>query len=120
MRLKHNVPPAAFRVDPITPEYQAEVDRATAKAVVDYERAQRRLRAAEERLERARERSARQTINAKRSRAIARELAVAAELVELRREELQRLEDMMRAAPASAEHRGVKSYSPVPRPGRQV
>lgn len=37
-----------------------------------------------------------------------------AELVELRREELLELEQMMRSAPASASHRGVKSYRPIP------
>lgn len=36
------------------------------------------------------------------------------EVLEMRREELRELEAMMRSVPASAEHRGIKSYRPVP------
>jgi hypothetical protein len=42
---------------------------------------------------------------------------VAAELVELRREELQRVEALMKGVPASAEHRGVRGFRPAPTPG---
>ena len=37
-----------------------------------------------------------------------------AELLEMRREELRELEAMMHSVPASAAHRGTKSYRPVP------
>ena len=116
MKLKHNVPAFEPRSATITPEFQAEVDRSTNKAMLAYERAQRRLSAAEARLARAEERSAKR-LDAQRQRVADRELKVAAELVELRREELQRVEALMKSAPASAEHRGVRGFRPVPQPG---
>lgn len=119
MKLKHNVPASAFQADPVTPEYQVEVDRATERLTVAYERAQRRLAAAEERLSRA-QRAAETAQHKKNAQSRAREAAVALELVELRREELQQIEALMKAAPASAEHRGTRSFRPVPRPGSQV
>lgn len=119
MKIKHKIPLCAYRSDPITPEYQAEVDRSTNKAMLEYERARRRLEAAERRLRKAEEAS-RVAGARKKVKATARELAVAAELVELRREELHRLEALMKNVPASAEHRGKRSYRPVPQPGRQV
>ncbi|MGI5247582.1 hypothetical protein [Dactylosporangium sp. CA-139066] len=120
MKLKHNVPARAFRSDPITPEYQAEVDRSTNKLMLDYERAQRRLRSAEERLERAEAKTAARAAKKKEAAAREHEARVAAELVELRREELQRIEALMKSAPASAQHRGTRSFRPIPAPGRQV
>lgn len=116
MKIRHNVPPLGLRSEPITPGYQAEVDRSTSKAMVAYERAQRRLRAAEQRLEQARAAQDR-AADKRAARAAKRELAVALELVELRREELRRVESLMKAAPASAEHRGVRGFRPVPKPG---
>lgn len=116
MKLTHNVPPTGLRSDPIDPAYQAEVDRSTDKAMVAYERAQRRLRSAEQRLDRAR--TARDLAADKRTaRAAKHELAVALELVELRREELRRVGALMKSSPASAEHRGVRGFRPVPTPG---
>jgi hypothetical protein len=113
MRLKHNVPARVLRSDPITPEYQAQVDRATSKAMVAYERAQRRLKSAESRLARA------QSTQSKKKSA-QRELAIALELVELRREELRRIEALMTSVPASAEHRGTRSFRPVPALGSRL
>lgn len=118
MKITHHVPTSAFRSDPITLEYQREVDRATDKAVVAYERGRRRLEAAELRLRKA-EDAALRSGDRRKQKERARELAVAAELVELRREELQRLEALMQASPASAEHRGKRSFRPVPQPGRK-
>lgn len=115
MKLKHNVPACAYRSDPVTPEYQAEVDHSTGKAMAAWRRAQRRLEAAERRHLKAREAVARSS-----TRTRAKELAVAAELVELRREELQQIEALMKAAPAAAHHRGNRSFRPIPAPGRQV
>lgn len=117
MKIRHNVPACALRTDPVTPEYQAEVDRATTKLMRDYERAQRRLEAAEQRLQRAESAATRRK---KSARVLAHETRVAAELVELRREELQHIEALMKSVPASAEHRGTRSFRPVPQPGRQV
>lgn len=119
MKIKHKVPTVAYRNDPVTPEYQAEVDRSTNRLTVAYERAQRRLEAAEQRLQRAQAAQAAQRAK-KDARDRARELAVAAELVELRRSELQEIEALMKASPASAQHRGPRSFRPVPAPGRQV
>ena len=116
MKLKHNTPATQPRSATITPEYQAEVDRATSKAMVAYERAQRRLAAAETRLTLAQEKRERAKSAAQR-RLAEHKMAVAAELVELRREELLRVEALMKSAPASAEHRGVRGFRPVPQPG---
>jgi hypothetical protein len=112
MRLRHNVPSIELRSDPVSASYQAEVDRSTNKAVLAYERAQRRLASAERRLDRANAKQQRTS-----NRRAAREVAIALELVELRREELKRIESLMKAAPASAEHRGVRGFRPIPTPG---
>lgn len=119
MRLRHHIPIWAIKPEQVTEEYQAEVDRSTDKAMVAYQRARRRLESAERRLQAAQD-AATATQRKKNEKAIARELAVAAELVELRREELQRIEALMMSVPASAQHRGRESYRPVPAPGRQV
>lgn len=116
MKIKHNTPVFQPQSAVVTPEYQAEVDRSTSKAMVAYERAQKRLAAANRRLVRAEERSA-EHLSAARRRVADRELKVAAELVELRREELQRVEALMKGVPASAEHRGVRGFRPAPTPG---
>lgn len=113
MKLQHHVPARAIRSDPVTPEYQAEVDRSTDKAMAEWRRAQKRLEAAERRLARMQE----VRISA-RSRA--RDLAVALELVELRREELLRIEALMKSAPAAAQYRGTRSYRPIPQPGSPI
>lgn len=113
MKLTHHVSAIGLRSDPVTPEYQAEVDRSTDKAMAEWKRAQKRLEAAERRLARV-QASRAATRNRKR------DLAVAAELVELRREELLRIEALMKAAPAAAQYRGVRSYRPVPQPGSPI
>lgn len=98
---------AAFRNDPITPEYQAEIDRTMEKTRVEYERAQRRLDAAERKLRRAhRQRNARN-----RKRQIA-ELEI---LVELRRAELEQIHRIMTAtrAGSAATQRGLRSHRHV-------
>ncbi len=116
MRLRHHVPPQAYRPEPVTWEYQSEVDRSSRKAKVLYEAAQRRLERAELRLAAARAKApARRAANRHQH-----ELQVALELVELRREELQRLEALMKGIPASVEHRGRGAYHPIPQPGGLV
>lgn len=120
MKLRHRIPTAALRdSDPVTPDYQAQVDRSTAKAQVAYERAQRNLTAALRRLERADEAVlANAAKGRKKDGALVRAAKVAAELVELRREELQELERLMKAAPASSTHRsGRKGHRPIPAQG---
>src|SRR5678815_4881675 len=94
-KLKHNVPPQAFRSDPITPEYQAEVDRHTGRLQYRYEVAERRLAAAELRLQRARIKTVPASAKKARRTAALNEIKVAEELVELRREELQAIAAMM-------------------------
>lgn len=116
MKLSHNIPARRLGSDPITPAYQAEVDKSTNRAMVAYERAQRRLAAANDRLTRARaKRDA--AVSIRVQRAADRELRVATELVELRRDELLEVEALMKAVPASAEHRGTRGFRPVPMPG---
>jgi hypothetical protein len=121
MKLKHRIPVQAyFRSEEVTPAYQAEVDGSTAKTQAAYERAQRKLAAAERRLASAEAVSRRRIVDAKRARASAREMLVAVELVELRREELQRIEALMKGVPSSTEHRGRGAFRPVPQPGPQI
>jgi hypothetical protein len=111
MKIKHRVPahllPAS---DPVTPEYQAEVDRSTAKAEAAYRRAEQRLEREEARLERARGK-------AKTKRQL-HDVKVLEALVELRRTELQKLHMMMVASPASSQHRGTHAgHRHIPSPG---
>jgi hypothetical protein len=120
MKLKHRIPSQAyFRSEEVTAAYQAEVDASTAKTQSAYERAQRKLAAAERRLTSVEAAARRGSVDAKRARASARELLGAAELVELRREELHRIEALMKGVPSSTEHRGRGAFRPVPQPGRQ-
>lgn len=123
MKIRHRVPTAAFGgSDPVTPEYQAQVDRSTTKAQTAYERAQRNLAAALRRQERADEAVlANAAKGRKKDTALVRAAKVAAELVELRREELLELERLMKAAPASSTHRGGrKGHRPIPAQGSIV
>lgn len=123
MKLRHRIPSAAFSgSESVTPEYQAQVDRSTTKAQVAYERAQRNLAAALRRQERADEALlANGAKGRKKDTALVRAAKVAAELVELRREELQELDRLMKAAPASSTHRsGRQGHRPVPAQGSIV
>lgn len=51
---RHRVPTLTFRSDPITPDYQDEIDRSISKLELRYKKAQKALEAAEARAERAR------------------------------------------------------------------
>jgi hypothetical protein len=115
VKLTHHVPSTARRSATVSAEYQAEVDRSTAKTEAAYARAQQRLAAAERRKQRAEQRLTSSRLGWRADRA--RELRIATELVEIRREELLKLQDLMRATPASVEHRGRGGYRPVPQPG---
>lgn len=95
--------------DPVSPEYQAEVDQSTQRAEREFRRAKQRFERAQAKLTEARERRARS-----RKSVSNKQLAELEALLELRREELAELQRMMVATAASAQHRGVRSFRPVP------
>lgn len=105
MKIRHRVPSAECRPAVVSDEYEAEVARATQSAERRYRQAQQRLAAAERRLEKVRS----------TTRPVPGDIAVATALVELRRQELDELARMMQSAPATAVHRGTRSFGPVPR-----
>ena len=88
--------------------YEREVQRSTEKLERLYARAEKRARRAEERLNRAQQDPKHQT-----KRHLIAQLEAE---VELRRVELEEYRRMMVTVPASAEHRGRKSFRPVPNP----
>lgn len=98
MKIQHRPYTGPLASDPITPEYQAEVDRDTARAEAHYRRAQQRLHRAEERLSKVRSQKA--TGQHKR------QVAELEAIVELRRQELLNLHKLLTASPASSLHRG--------------
>lgn len=101
MKIKHRIPVALLAAsDPITPEYQDELDRTAAKAEAAYNRALKRLEAAELRLTRAQRKQA-------APRRHRRQIAELEAMVELRRIELQKWHMLMVATPASSMHRGT-------------
>jgi 23S rRNA maturation-related 3'-5' exoribonuclease YhaM len=107
MRLRHKVNHgwSANRNDP---EWERRVEREALSTTDATERAwktaQRRLARAEIRRERV----------AKALNVNPRRLAIAEQIVELRREELQRIERLMTSHSAPAKNRGRKSHRPVP------
>lgn len=108
MKIRHRIPPQAhFRSDPITPEYQAEVDRTMARASAREAAARRRLEAAQMKVEKA--------LRIKSKTIRQRAVTVALEVVEARRRELLAIQREMSTAPASAAHRGSgHGKRPVP------
>lgn len=108
MKIKHRIPAEAyFKSDPITPEYQREVDRSTAKSERREQDAQRRLASAQSRLAKA--------LKIKAAPQRAHAVLVARELVELRRQELLAVQQVMQSSPSSASHRGTGHRKrPVP------
>lgn len=108
MKITHRVPIRELRSDPITPEYQAEVDRSTSKLEREYARAEKRLEAATRRAERAERALAARKVKP-------RSVEAAWVVVEARRAELAALAGLMRANPgAAAQHRSGSSVRPVP------
>lgn len=93
----------------VSESYEREVAESTRRLEQRYEQARRRATRAEQRLRDARADTRRKT----RAGVIA-QLEVE---LELRREELAEYERLMKSTAASAEHRGVRSYRPVPTPG---
>jgi hypothetical protein len=88
--------------------YAAEVERMTVSRERAFEKAERALGAAERKLSRI------QRTKHKNGRIHAREIAVAWEIVELRRAELAGYARLMTSTPSGANHRGTKSFRPVP------
>jgi hypothetical protein len=112
MKIKHRVPLAMLgKSAEISPEYQAELDRTAAKAEAAYNRALKRLQAAELRLSRAQRKQA-------APRQHKRQIAELEAMVQLRRIELQKWHMLMVATPASSMHRGTAGgHRHVPSPG---
>lgn len=109
MKRRHNANlPPWYAPKPVvlTVEYEREVQRSTEKLERQYVRAQKRAEQAERRLERAR--------NDPRTRSKKHQIAQLVAEVELRRLELEEYHRMMVSSPASATHRGRKSFRPVP------
>jgi hypothetical protein len=92
----------------ITPEYQAEVDRST-------EKLERRYRLAQKAVETARFRRERAGLIVGHAKLRRKRIAEAEAALEARLAELADLERMMTTSPASARHRGVKSFTKVPK-----
>jgi hypothetical protein len=111
VRIKHRIPVDHLRLtDEVTPEYQAEVDRHTARLEREYRAAEARLVAAEERAKRI----DKQTASRATRKAHERDSASAWALVDLCRLELEKFERMMQAVPASSQHRSRAAHRPVP------
>lgn len=109
MRIQHRVrPPRDPKPVEITPEYQAEVDRSTDKL-------ERRYQLAAKAVEKARFRRERAALIVGHAKLRRKRLAEAEAVLEARIAELAELERMMTSSPASARHRGTKSYTKVPR-----
>lgn len=109
MKIRHNPHGGWERPTALVDDaYETQVQRSTDKAERQYAAAQRRLARAEERLTKAV--SSKKTANRKR---VIAELTAA---VELRREELENYRRLMTGVAASAQHRGTRSYRPVPAP----
>lgn len=104
MKIKHRVPTQAyFKPEPIDQAYQDQIDRSMAKLASREHDALKRLQAAERRLSR---------LSAKPHTDF--DLAVARELVELRRQELLEVQRTMQSVPASSAHRSRAGKRPIP------
>lgn len=107
MRIAHHQPPGSFwdipESDLVDADYEATVQVHTSRSEREYRRLVHRLAKAEAKLSRARKAHAKKN-----------DIAVLVYLVEIRRAELEDYRRLMVAVPASAEHRGRKSFRPVP------
>lgn len=113
MKITHRIPAAGWFAVPevaaVDPDYEAEVQRSTERSEREYRMREQRLARAEVKLAKATEEAHR-----RRGRAIRKRVADLTALMELRRAELEHYRRLMVSSPASAEHRGVKSFRPVP------
>lgn len=107
MRIAHHQPPGSFwdvpESDPVDGNYEATVQLHTSRSQREHRRLVHRLAKAEAKLSHARKAHAKKD-----------DIAVLVYLVEIRRAELEQYRRLMVAVPASAEHRGTKSFRPVP------
>lgn len=114
MKIPHRVPDVSPNMTGrLDPAYEGEVERSTERGEREYAQAQRRVDAAERRARRA-EAEVEAARSPKERRLTRKQLAVAWALVELRRQDLAVIERTMQSSPASAGHRGDRSYRPVP------
>lgn len=115
-RSRHRVAPvpwAAPKPAELDEAYEREVQRSTEKLERLYRRALKRVEQAEAKLAAARERI--QAAKPRRRPAPKQHALVELELeLETRRAELEEFRRMMISVPASAAHRGVRSFRPVP------
>lgn len=124
MKIHHRVPVDKISYNmtgKLDPDYEAEVERSTAKLEKEWERAQKRVESAKIAAEKARVRAA--YVEQQRAEKLERQEAerqykLALELLAEREEELRELEVMMTSSPAGSQNRGKKSYRPVPIKGR--
>lgn len=114
MKIRHRVPVDKIPTsDPVTPEYEAEVEQATSRAERRYRQAANRLRRDEEKLARLRA----EEENSRSRRTRRQWIAELEALVELRRIELDKLHRLLVASPASSQHRGTQAgHRHVPPP----
>lgn len=110
MKIAHRNPTAAWFHVPesatVDPSYAAEVQRHTDRGEREHQRREARLARAEARLAKA------QAVT--RQQPSHQHLAELQAQVELRRAELEQYRRSMTSAPASAQHRGTRSFRPVP------
>lgn len=107
MKIRHRIPREAYFVsEPVSAEYQSQVDATVASAEVRFAAAERRLQSAERKLAKA----------SGAGDGTARTLRALTELVELRRQELISAQRAMQTTPAGSTHRGLgRHHRPVPR-----
>lgn len=107
MKIVHRIPVGRLSLtDPVTPEYQAEVDATMARAAKRERDAQRRLDAAVRKLVAVERRHG--------TRARVHAVLVAREIVEIRRQELLMLQRAMQSSPAASDHRSRETKRPIP------
>lgn len=99
---RHRIPFRELKSDPITPEYQAEVDRSTAELELRYAKAQKALERAEEKRARIAAQQARADENRVRAEAVAANRAAEEALL------TRRIEDMRAAAQRARVERARK------------
>lgn len=111
---RHRIPNFTPKPDPISERYQAEVDRDTDRSVKAYAAAEKRLERAKQkaRLAEAQVKRSRMGQDGKRDQGA---WETACREVERRERELLEIAMLMQPeGRASAQHRGRKSYRPVP------
>jgi hypothetical protein len=116
MKILHKIPTLALTSNmtgKISDDYQRQVDRSTARLEMEFLQAQKALKAAERRAERAVQNLAKQKKRAAVEKSRREEIA-AWEAVEVRRMELQSLARLMSTTPAGSANRGTESFKKVP------